>query len=69
MRRPPTYLEANWVRSDFCTASSCVEIARLASGDVAIRDSKDLRQRPLKFTDDEFRAFIAGARSGQFDHL
>jgi hypothetical protein len=32
-----------------------------------VRDSKDASGPTLKFTADEWRSFIAGARSGEFD--
>ncbi|OHA92696.1 MAG: hypothetical protein A3G99_01280 [Candidatus Zambryskibacteria bacterium RIFCSPLOWO2_12_FULL_39_23] len=56
---------------DFKTASfwsgkhvKCVEVARKSQG-VAIRDSKT--GNILFFKNREFRAFVKGAKAGQFD--
>ncbi len=43
-----------------------MEVATHA-GDVYIRDSKDLSQTPLRFTAQEWTAFVQGVKSGQFD--
>ncbi len=56
----------SWERSDFCGSGACVEVATHA-GDVYIRDSKDLSQTPLRFTAQEWTAFVQGVKSGQFD--
>lgn len=45
---------------------NCVEVAAFADA-VAMRDSKDLSRPPLRFTDTEWEAFIAGAKAGEFD--
>jgi hypothetical protein len=45
----------------------CVEVAFTASGEVAVRDSKNPTGAILKFTADEWDAFLDGARSGEFD--
>lgn len=34
---------------------------------VLVRDSKSLAHTPLTYTHDEWRAFVAGVRGGQFD--
>jgi Domain of unknown function (DUF397) len=46
----------------------CVEIAATASV-VAIRDSKDPDGPILVYTPAEFKAFLNGARNGEFDHF
>ena len=43
-----------------------VEIARLAGGAVAMRNSKD-PDTVLRYTAAEWRAFVLGARDGEFD--
>lgn len=45
----------------------CVEVAALPDGGVAVRDSKDQGGPVLRFTDHEWRAFVGGARDGEFD--
>lgn len=43
-----------------------VEIAHLAGGAVAMRNSKD-PNTVLRYTEAEWRAFVLGARDGEFD--
>jgi len=57
-----------WLRGTPCEAGSCVEVASLEGG-VAVRDSKDKDGPILQFTRDEWSAFLAGAKAGEFDHL
>jgi hypothetical protein len=47
---------------------ACVEIAA-ASGNIALRDSKDPAGPVLVYTPAEFAAFLDGARNGEFDGL
>jgi hypothetical protein len=53
--------------SSFCTGGGCVAVGRTPEGDVALRDSKEQDGPVLRFTRDEWRAFLAGARAGEFD--
>jgi hypothetical protein len=46
---------------------NCVEVARNLPGVVAVRDSKDRTGPVLVFTPDEWHAFAAGVRAGEFD--
>lgn len=55
-----------WRRSSRCESGACVEVAQF-DGMVAIRDSKDVAGRVLIFTVEEWIAFLAGARNGDFD--
>jgi hypothetical protein len=45
----------------------CVEVARNLPGAVAVRDSKDPDGPKLTFTPDEWAAFTAGIKTGEFD--
>ena len=45
----------------------CVEVARNLFGAVAVRDSKDPDGPKLTFTPDEWVAFTAGIKTGEFD--
>jgi hypothetical protein len=47
----------------------CVEAASLGGGRIGVRDSKDPDGAMLVFTAEEWSAFLAGARSGEFDRL
>ena len=59
---------AAWRKSRFCNgASACVEVASLADGNVALRDSKEQDGPVLVFTPSEWAAFTAGVRDGEFD--
>ena len=47
----------------------CVELARLATGDVAIRNSRHPDGPALVYTRAEIEAFVQGVRDGDFDQL
>ncbi len=47
----------------------CVELARLASGEIAVRNSRDPSGPALIYTRAEIEAFIGGAKDGDFDDL
>jgi hypothetical protein len=57
-------------RSSFCGDCNCVEVTALPNGQVAIRDSKDARSDApvLRFTQDEWSAFLRGVRAGEFSY-
>lgn len=56
-----------WVKSSYSgNNGNCVEAAVLPGGGRALRDSKNPDGPALVFTGDEFAAFIAGARAGEF---
>jgi hypothetical protein len=59
----------DWRKSTFSNGSggACVEVANLADGAIAVRDSKDRTGPVLAFTRAEWNAFLAGARAGEFD--
>ncbi len=58
---------ATWIRSRACSTDGCVEVARLGDGSVAVRDSKDVRKAPHVFDREEWSAFVAGVKNGEFD--
>lgn len=47
---------------------NCVEVARVG-GVYAVRDSKHPHGAPLVFDRDEWRAFLDGVKSGEFDGI
>ena len=54
--------------SSFCNFGNCVEVGMASDGSVVVRDSKDAdRRRSLEFTGDEWAAFVAGVKAGEFD--
>jgi Domain of unknown function (DUF397) len=59
---------AVWHKSTRSNGSggACVEVADNLPGIVAVRDSKDREGGALTFSREQWRAFIIGARDGQF---
>jgi hypothetical protein len=57
-----------WRRSRYCDTGTCLE-ARPLDGDVEVRDSKNPDGPTLVFTPAEWKAFIRGAKDGDFDDL
>jgi hypothetical protein len=53
--------------SSFCSFGSCVEVGRSPDGTVLVRDTKDSSRHALTFTNDEWDAFVAGVKAGEFD--
>ncbi|MFI8200400.1 DUF397 domain-containing protein [Streptomyces sp. NPDC085942] len=49
--------------------NACVEIARVAEDEVALRNSRFPEGPALVFTRAEVIAFLAGARAGEFDGM
>ncbi|TYB53800.1 DUF397 domain-containing protein [Nonomuraea sp. PA05] len=57
-----------WRKASYCNgATACVEVAPLADGNVALRDSKQQDGPVLVFTPAEWAAFTKGVLSGEFD--
>jgi Domain of unknown function (DUF397) len=54
--------------SSYCNGGGCVEVGRTPDGPVVVRDSKDPERRAsLVFTAEEWTAFVAGVKNGEFD--
>jgi hypothetical protein len=61
---------AAWTKSSHSNATgNCVEVAALPGGRVALRNSRDPQGPALIYTREEIAAFVAGARSGDFDSV
>jgi hypothetical protein len=61
---------ARWrksTRSSAGNGASCVEVAFLDNGDVAVRDSKDRQGPALVFRSHEWTAFVGGIKEGEFE--
>lgn len=57
-----------WVKSSLSFANgNCVEVAQFAGGEVGVRNSRHPGGSVLRFTADEWQAFIGGAHQGEFD--
>jgi hypothetical protein len=62
------FAAAVWETSSWCAGGSCVQIARLDSGEMAVRDGKQGAGGPvLVFTEDEWSAFTKGVKAGEFE--
>jgi len=59
-----------WFKSSLSFSNSnCVEVASLPGGEVGVRDSKDSQSPVLRFTSDEWHAFLGRAQNGEFDRF
>jgi len=60
--------ETQWIKSSYSgTSGECVEISRLISGHVGVRDSKNPQGPSLSFTPTEWTAFTTTIQSGHLD--
>jgi Domain of unknown function (DUF397) len=64
----PRGITGPWVKSSHSgpTGGNCVEVAFLADGEVALRNSRDPDGPALIFSGAEWDAFLSGARDGEF---
>ncbi|MEV0270027.1 DUF397 domain-containing protein [Hamadaea sp. NPDC050747] len=64
----PMLADAVWRKSARSSPSgdNCVEVAFVPAG-VAVRDSKNPGGGALLFTEQEWAAFVAGTKDGEFD--
>jgi Domain of unknown function (DUF397) len=59
---------ASWRKSTFSDAGgNCVEVAALADGRIAVRNSKYPDAGVVFFTRSEMAAWLKGAKVGEFD--
>ena len=59
--------EDGWFKSSFsANTDNCVEFRRVEGG-VEVRNSKRPNDAIIRYTDSEWRAFVAGVKAGEFD--
>jgi hypothetical protein len=60
----------HWVKSSYSFSNgNCVEVAALPGGRIGVRHSKDTEGPVLRFTADEWQAFLGGVHNGEFDRF
>ncbi len=60
--------DSTWVKSSLSFAQgNCVEVSNQPGGTIGVRNSRDSRGPVLRFTSDEWQAFLGGVRNGEFD--
>ena len=63
-------VSARWRKSQASNPSgSCVQVAELADGAIAMRNSRYPSGPALIYTRAEITAFLAGVKNGEFDDL
>lgn len=60
-------LELGKFRKSSFSGATCVEVALLPAGGVAVRNSRHPDRPPHVFTPAEWRAFLLGMKAGEFD--
>ena len=62
--------QVRWQKSHYSNSQgSCVEMALLPGGDIAVRNSRDPDGPTLIYTQAEIRALLQGVKDGDFDNL
>jgi Domain of unknown function (DUF397) len=63
-------MSARWRKAQASNPTgNCVEVAALAEGGIAVRNSRHPSGPALIYTRAEIEAFLTGAKNGEFDDL
>jgi Domain of unknown function (DUF397) len=66
----PQLRQVRWQKSRYSNSQgSCVELAALPGGDIAVRNSRDPNGPTLIYTRAEIQALFQDVKDGEFDHL
>jgi len=61
-------LNTTWEKSSYCGTNACVEVTVLETNPIWIAVRNNLAPDvKVLFTEDEWKAFIAGVKAGEFD--
>jgi len=61
-------MNAVWTRSSLSFSNgNCVEVANLTDSEIGVRNSRHREGPVLRFTSEEWHAFLGGVRNGEFD--
>jgi hypothetical protein len=58
---------SDWIKSSLCGPGECVEVSRPDACTIYVRDSKNPDGANLQFDANEWLAFVAGVKAGEFD--
>ncbi|MEV6350048.1 DUF397 domain-containing protein [Actinoplanes sp. NPDC051851] len=61
-------VDVDWQTSTFCATANCVQVAQ-NDDTIMVRDSKDPEGGVLRYTPDEWSAFLDGIVNGDFASL
>lgn len=50
-------------------SGNCVEVAKMSTGEVAVRNSRHIEGPVIVYTRAEIDAFLGGVKDGEFDYL
>jgi hypothetical protein len=66
----PTFTDVRWQKSRRSNSQgTCVELAGLPDGDIAVRNSRFPDGAVLRYTKADMRALIEGVKKGDFDNF
>jgi hypothetical protein len=58
-----------WRKSSACATQNCVQVAATGDSMIAVRNSSDPDGATVLYSAAEWRAFLVGAKNGEFDDL